>query len=367
MKQFDAIILGAGINGVSIARELQLRGKSVLVLEKRSIGSGSSSKSSKLVHGGLRYLENLEISLVHEALKDRTYLVNHYPELVHLEPFYLPIKNDSSRSPFKIRCGLALYDLLSFNSFGLDRSSNVSLMDFFHLFPRLDNTKIQAVFRYYDAKTNDLELTRQFASEAMSSGAVIVEGTTIDRIDRGETHTIIEAGNQSYCTQALINATGPWVDEVNQEFQLPSRFRIQKVSGIHIEIESVLLPSPVILQTESERIFFMIPSNNRLTIGTTERSEIKECDEITINEKDIDYLIKEANRYFRKPISKDDIVDQYIGVRPIVHSQHDVTKSSREYKLDLHKKGANQLLHVFGGKLTTSLSLARKVAKRLSL
>ncbi len=362
---YDCIILGAGINGLGIAKELSLEGKSVLVIDKGSIGGGTSSHSSRLIHGGLRYLEHFHFGLVKESLRERTYLVKHYPELVSLKPFYLPVYHDSPRPAWMIRTGLWLYDI--FSRF-IARHQKVSKENFSQLFDAIKTEGLHRVYYYYDAKTDDLKLTQTIAKEAQILGCEILEYGLIDRIDFDTKQIDVILAGQKISTQKLVNATGPWIDECNDRYALPSNYMIRKVSGIHLLFDGLIVPTPLLLQTQRDRIFFVIPEPDKgvTIIGTTERTEELPCDEIKVDDADVDYLLAQVNAYMKQPLTREDIVSSYIGVRPLIESKKSEHQSSREYKLDLHKRGESRLLHVYGGKLTTFRSLAKKAVRRLS-
>ncbi len=360
--QYDVIILGAGINGVAIAKALSHLKKSVLVLEKNHIAAGASSNSSRLIHGGLRYLETYEFSLVKEALHDQKYLLDTYPELVRLIPFYLPIYKNSKRPAWMIHTGLWLYSFFAQHG---KKAKEVSREDFIDKFKEMKEDGLRAVFKYYDGRTDDEALTHKIAEEAKEEGACILEKTKIKRLQWDDELIRLESSKGSFQTNILINATGAWVDEVNETFNLPSSYTIEKLSGIHIVIDKALVPGPLILETASKRIFFIIPEIDTTIIGTTERREEGKIDDIRVNNEDIEYLLRESNNYLRTPLKHSDIKEVYIGTRPIIKSQKDPTDMSREYKLDLHHKGKNRVLHIYGGKLTTFPSLAKKVLKAL--
>jgi len=361
-ENYDAIILGAGINGVAIARALALEGKTICVIDKSSIGSGASSRSSRLIHGGLRYLEHFEFSLVKEALKDQKRLLELYPELVELHPFYLPHYKNSKRPQWMIKMGLWIY---SFFGFHQESSKSVKKEDFLRDFPLFRQKNLKYVYKYYDAMTQDLALTARIAEEAKDAGAIFKENSKINGIDLADKEILVSCDETLLQSPLLINATGAWIDEVNTKFQLPSRFSIEKLSGIHLVIDGLLVPEPLILETQSQRIIFILPQINTTLIGTTERVETANIDEVSVNEADVNYLLKELNLYLEKPLVREDVMDVFIGVRPIIKTKKDPSKMSREYKLDLHQLGNKQLLHVYGGKLTTFNSLANKALEQL--
>lgn len=362
-ENYDAIILGAGINGVAIAKALALEGKTVCVIDKQSIGWGASSRSSRLIHGGLRYLEHFEFSLVKEALHDQKRLLELYPDLVEVHPFYLPHYQNSSRPKWMIRLGLWLY---SFFGSHTQSPQEVNKEAFLKNFPVFKPEGLNYVFKYYDAQTQDLQLTAQIANEAQDAGAIFKEHATIHDIELHDKQILVSCDETLLETPLLINATGAWIDEVNAQFHLPSRFTIEKLSGIHLIVNGLLTPEPLILETQSKRIIFILPQEDTTLIGTTERIETGAIDEVSVNEADVNYLIKEVNAYLKQPLIREEVMDVTIGVRPIIKTKKDPSKMSREYKLDLHHVGKEKrILHVYGGKLTTFHSLSQKALQRI--
>lgn len=367
-NNFDAIILGGGVNGCAIGRKLSQDGKKVCLLERKTIGGGTSSNSSKLIHGGLRYLETGQFGLVKESLKDRKRLFELYPDLVKMVPFYLPVYNDSLRPWWMIRIGLGLYDLFSRQP--AYHCRYVNKKNFLDRFPGIKAQGLRRVYVYYDGKTNDRELTKRIADDACGLGAVVKENCQIISVDMDdkEVKVVYRDNDGEHIAEAplLINSTGPWIDEVNERYRLPHNYRISKVSGVHIVIDRELVPDCMFLQTNNRRIFFMIPwQEGKTIIGTTERMEKGICDEVKVQEEDTNYLMECANRYLREPIDKNDICDTFLGIRPLVMNKNasDATSMSRDYKVDVINKGNTRLIHVYGGKLTTCLSMAEKVEK----
>ncbi len=364
---FDVVILGGGINGCAIARKLSQDKKKVCLIERDTIGCGTSSNSSKLIHGGLRYLETRKFGLVKESLKDRKRLTDLYPELVKMVPFYLPVYKDSRRPWWLIRTGLCLYDVLSGQREYFCR--HISNKDFASKFPGVKLEGLRRVYVYYDGKTDDLEITRRIARDAVAAGCDVREQCQVISIHgdglQFRVRFRVNGGDHAVEAPFLVNATGPWIDEVNARYGLQHRYCISKVSGIHVVIKQALVPECMFLQTNDRRIFFMIPWIQETTIiGTTERMETGTCDEVTVHTDDIHYLLQCANRYLLEPVREEDICGTYLGIRPLVmdKSANDATAMSREYKIDVIDKGETRLIHVYGGKLTTCLSMAEKVA-----
>lgn len=361
-ENYDAIIIGAGINGVAIAKALALNGKTVCIIDKSTIGAGASSRSSRLIHGGLRYLEQFEFSLVKEALHDQERLIKLYPELIEVHPFYLPHYKSNKRPKWMIKIGMWIY---SFFGSHQKPASQVDKEAFLKDFPIFKEDKLSFVYKYYDAQTQDLQLTACIAQEAKDAGAIFKEKSTINAIDLADKNIYISCDETLLQTPLLINATGAWIDEVNAQFNLPSRFSIEKLSGIHLVINGLLVPEPLILETQSQRIIFILPQINTTLIGTTERVEVENIDDISVNEVDVNYLLHEVNLYLKEALQREDVMDVFIGVRPIIKTKKDPSKMSREYKLDLHHIGNKRVLHVYGGKLTTFDSLSQKALKIL--
>ncbi|MFQ6678059.1 MAG: FAD-dependent oxidoreductase [Fidelibacterota bacterium] len=362
---YDVIVLGAGINGCGIARELSLRSKKVLVIDKSIIGGGTSSKSSRLIHGGLRYLESFQFNLVKESLLDRKELTELYPDLVRFRPFYLPVYKSSPRNALIIWTGLKLYDFLS-DKYTDHQSKIIPRKEFSLHAPCLKQENLRAVFKYYDAKTNDLKLTRQVAKDAENLGCTIVENTSVKQIKNNQSHFTISSNHGNFQAPVLINATGPWIDEVNHQYHLSAKYQIRKISGIHIVIHGLVANDLLFMQTKGKRIFFIIPEPelNQTLIGTTEREEVISPDDVIVNPEDVKYVLKNINEYLNTDhqIHASDIRHTFIGIRPLISHKENPTDLSREYELDLHKINGTKLLHVFGGKMTTFLSLARKAA-----
>jgi glycerol-3-phosphate dehydrogenase len=368
---YDAIILGGGINGCAIARKLSQEGKKVCLLERLAIGCGTSSNSSKLIHGGLRYLETGRFGLVKESLKDRKRLFELYPDLVEMVPFYLPVYDDSLRPWWMIRTGLGMYDIFSRQHEYHCRYINNE--DFAEKFPGVKTAGLRRVYVYFDGKTDDLELTSRIAQDAVSSGGVVRENCQVISVQGNDKVFQVlyqdSSGENEAVAPLLINATGPWIDEVNAKYQLTHNYRINKVSGIHIVINRTLVPDCMFLQTNNRRIFFMIPwTEGKTIIGTTERIENSSCDEVKVQEDDVNYLLECANHYLQEKVSRDDICHTFLGIRSLVmdmNDKADATSMSRDYKIDVIRQGETKLIHVYGGKLTTCLSMAEKVAGRV--
>ena len=264
--------------------------------------------------------------------------------------------------------GLWIYDLLS-GSRSAGKSKTEDKYNFLQRFPAFKEEGLRAVLSYVDAKTHDWELTRRVADDFQDLGGTIIVHDHVKQIDWDASGFTIHSAAGVFQAPHLINATGPWMDEVNAQYGFPANYGIRKVSGIHLIFEGVIVPNLMFMQTREKRIFFIIPEpeNNQTLIGTTEREEDCEMDDVEATEEDIQYLLDQVNAYLRPDhqFRRKDVRDIYIGVRPLVRRKGEMSDVSREYKLDLHHQGESKLLHIFGGKLTTYLSLAEKVSETI--
>ena len=251
MQNYDVIVLGAGINGCGIAEKLAQSGKRVLLLDKEGVGQGTSSKSSRLIHGGLRYLETGQIHLVYEALHDRQRLITKYPDLVEPRRFILPIYKSSPRPAWMIRIGLWMYDLLS-GSRKVGHSKTEDISEFKSDFPAFIEDGLNSVLSYVDAKTHDRELTRRVADDFQKLGGTVIVHCEIQSIKSNDEHFELYSSTGDFFAPILVNATGPWLNEVNEKFDFPARFQIRKVSGIHLIFDGLIVPELMFMQTRKK-------------------------------------------------------------------------------------------------------------------
>lgn len=371
----DLLIIGGGINGVGIAADAAGRGLSVTVCEGDDLASGTSSYSSKLIHGGLRYLQYGDLKLVRESLREREILLRSAPYLVYPRAFVIPIGHQPQPA-WLIRLGLWLYDHLAKRD-QLPSSRRVSLRDTIYGEPL--STSLTQGFRYFDCQTDDARLVILNAIAAHKHGAQILTYTHPQTIQRGNRTWHITLFNrltaQTTTVEArcLINAAGPWVMSVADQLGITLPQHIQLVKGSHLLIKkpysgdhAYLLPQP------DRRVVFMIPYlSDYLLIGTTDvpflTTELKQTppQSIQISDQEIDYLCNAVNRYLKKPITPDDILWQYAGLRALIDNRAaNASALTRDYQLCLDQTGA-PVLSVLGGKLTTYRPLAEAVLHKL--
>ena len=364
IKSFDILIIGGGINGAGIARDASGRNLKVCLVEKNKVGSATSSWSSKLIHGGLRYLENYEFKLVRESLKEREIINNIASDIVRPLPFVIP-HTKAQRPKWIISLGLFLYDFIGGKS-SLPKSSKINI---YNEIPGILKKNFKYGFKYYDLQVDDKKLVELNINDAKKRGGVIIEDKKVVQVKRYNDHWVIKLDDQTNLyTKILINASGPWVNDVLQNvIKLNSKKSIRLVKGSHI-ITKKLYDKDIAftLQNSDNRVIFVIPYNvNYSLIGTTE-IEVTSPENTKIDKNEIDYLLNVVNKYFINQISINDIVDTYSGIRPLIEDYKIANQVSRDYYFDLNvESNFSPLLNVYGGKLTTFRKLSENVLKIL--
>ncbi len=364
-ESFDLLIIGGGINGVGIARDASGRNLSVLLVEQDDLAAHTSSASTKLIHGGLRYLEYYEFRLVREALLERERLLGIAPHIIWPLEFVLP-QSPQGRSSWRIRAGLFLYDHLAPRS-RLPNSKAVH----FGPHPAVTILKPEYVqgFTYADCWVEDSRLVALNALDAAERGAKILTHTKLLSA-HPENHGWIahlldqKSGKEdTVYVRAIVNAAGPWVGEVlTKELGIQTQKTVRKVKGSHIIVPKLYDGDyAFILQNPDNRIIFVIPYEYEFSlIGTTDIPYPGDPGEVTISSEEIQYLCENASRYFRTTLDPKDVVRSYSGVRPL-YDDHAANASAvtRDYVLDMEGKGEiPPLLSIFGGKITTYRRLA---------
>ena len=362
---YDIFIIGGGINGAGIARDASGRGLKVYLAEKGKVGSATSSWSSKLIHGGLRYLENYEFKLVAESLREREVITQIAPAITKPLPFVIP-HTKKLRSKLLIRLGLFLYDNLG----GKTKIPKSSKVIFAEQYQNILQSKFTEGFQYYDVQVDDKKLVEMNIDDAKKKGAHIVEDTKVINANRIDNYWEITLNNnEKIKSKILINAAGPWINEiVNNVLKINAKKSIRLVRGSHI-ITKKLYDEEVAftLQNEDNRIVFVIPYKGEYSlIGTTE-VDVDTPDNPSISNEEKIYLINTINNHFIKQISQEDIVETYSGIRPLIEDFKDATKVTRDYIFDLNEDDSQApLLNIYGGKLTTYRKLAENVLLTLN-
>jgi len=358
-KVFDLFIIGGGINGAGIARDAAGRGLSVCLADKGEIGGATSSWSTKLIHGGLRYLENYEFKLVRESLKEREIVYKIAKSISKPIPFIIPYV-DEIRPAWLIKIGLFLYDNLG----GKSNIPKSKTLDLKKNFPNILKKNYKTGFKYFDIQIDDKKLTKLNVKDAKKNKAKIFEYNKVKKAEIIDNEwTITLQDGKKIKSKILINASGPWINEtLHKNIKIKSKKKIRLVKGSHI-ITKKLYKDDVAFtfQNTDKRIIFVIPYKGKFSlIGTTE-VEVKSPENQGISKKEIEYLIKSVNNYLNNEISKKDIIDTYSGVRPLIEDFNTASKVTRDYVFDLKIINKLPLLNIYGGKLTTYRKLSEKV------
>jgi glycerol-3-phosphate dehydrogenase len=358
-KVFDLFIIGGGINGAGLARDAAGRGLSVCLADKGEIGGATSSWSTKLIHGGLRYLENYEFKLVRESLKEREIIYKIAKPISKPIPFIIPYV-DKIRPAWLIKMGLFLYDNLG----GKTIIPKSNTLDISKKLPNILKKKYKTGFQYFDVQIDDKKLTKLNIKSAKKYKAKVLEYNKVKKaeIDGNEWVIHLQKG-EKIKSKILINASGPWINEtLKKNIKIKSKNKIRLVKGSHI-ITKKLYNKDVAFtfQNTDKRIIFVIPYKKKFSlIGTTE-VEVKSPENKEISKKEIQYLIRSVNNYLEKQISTKDIVDSYSGIRPLIEDFNQASKVTRDYIFDLNIIKKLPLLSIYGGKLTTYRKLAENV------
>lgn len=370
---FDVFVIGGGINGCGIARDAVGRGYSVALAEMDDFASGTSSGSTKLIHGGLRYLEHYEFRLVREALMEREVLWAMAPHVIWPMRFVLPYHKGGPRPAWLIRLGLFLYDhiggrkLLPATS-TLDMTRDPAGAPLKRLFTK--------AFEYSDGWVDDARLVVLNARDAADRGARIMARTRVVSARRENGHWAIETedtrtgARETVRARLLVNATGPWVDQVLADtLGKNDVHNVRLVQGSHIVVKKKFDdPRAYFFQNPDGRIMFAIPYQNDFTlIGTTDRDFTGNPADVRISDAEVGYLCKSASEYFSDPVTTDDIVWTYSAVRPLYDDgASKAQEATRDYVLRVEgQNGQAPLLNVFGGKLTTYRRLAESALEKV--
>jgi glycerol-3-phosphate dehydrogenase len=365
---YDLLIVGGGINGCAIARDAAGRGLSVRLVEQGDLAQGTSSASTKLIHGGLRYLELYEFCLVHEALAERELLLAAAPHVIWPLKFVLPYEK-GLRPVWLLRLGLFLYDHLARRK-RLEGSHMVTLSGDALGAPLRDIYRVG--FTYADCWVDDSRLVVLNARDAAARGATISVGAKLIHAERrGDHWRATLAGGETIEARALVNAAGPWVSHVIEDaLRIPSRKHVRLVKGSHLVLRRLFEGAQAyILQNPDGRIIFAIPYEREFTlVGTTDVSYDGSAGAVEISEEETDYLLASLNHFLYRPATRGDIVWSYAGLRPLYDDGSlKASVVTRDYAFDLDAPdAAAPSLSIFGGKITTARRLAEHALDQLA-
>lgn len=368
LKPVDLVVIGGGVNGAGIARDAVGRGLSVVLCEKDDLGQGTSSRSGKLIHGGLRYLEYYEFRLVREALIEREVLLNAAPHIVWPMRFVLP-HSPEQRPAWLVRLGLFLYDHLGGRR-KLPGCRNINLTRD----PEGKPIKPQftRAFEYSDCWVDDARLVSLNALDAKERGATVMTRTAATSARRMGSEwevefTAADGARSRVRAKAIANAAGPWVENViNGVAGSNSPRRVRLVKGSHIIVPKFWEgPQAYLFQNNDKRVIFVNPYEGDMAlIGTTDIPYEGRAEDVAIDDREVDYLLAAVNRYLKAPIRKDSIIHAFSGVRPLYDDNAENPSAvTRDYVFDV--TGAPPMLSVFGGKITTYRKLAEHALDKL--
>lgn len=342
-------VIGGGINGLCVAWLALQQGHQVTLFERAELLKETSSKSSKLLHGGLRYLENGEFRLVKEALQERQFWLDHVPDIAHPLCFYLPVFADSRRSTFTIRLGLYLYDFLAGNR-GIEKHRKEPLDAFIQAHPEFRHKQLRAVYSYWDGQMDDYQLGLWVADQVRESGGRIFEHTGIERV--GVNGDVMTEFGDEQSFDRVINVAGPWAEHLLSQSGIRSDTHLDLLRGSHLLLDREIDRAFTLEVPGERRVIFVLPYQGKTLLGTTEvRQQLDEP--VIVSEEERDYLLHVYQYYFPNQ-ELPEVLDSFAGVRPLLKSHSNPNKASREYAIERQGK----LTTVFGGKWTTARALA---------
>jgi len=368
-ETFDLAVIGGGITGASIARDAAMRGLSVALVERGDFASGTSSRSSRLIHGGLRYLRDRHIRLVREGLRERGLLLRLAPHLVRPIPFTLPVYEDGRDSPTLLRLGLTGYDLLA-GTLGIGRHRALPRDRLIGAEPALRDRGLQTGFRYFDAITNDARLTLSVALSAVDCGAAAanyVEAVSLEmtngRLSGVNCRDL--AGMQELTVRArvVVGAAGPWTDQLRAMVDAPAALRPTK--GIHIVVPRERLhTNSVVAFYWAERPLFAVPAGRHTYVGTTDTDWTGDPSGVEANADEVAYVLEAVNGNFNVELTMSDVGATWAGVRPLITEEGSPSPSdvSRDYEI---LDGPLGMYTICGGKLTSARAMAEDLLDRV--
>jgi glycerol-3-phosphate dehydrogenase len=372
-EEADLVVVGGGITGAGIVRDAARRGLRVVLFEQNDIAYGTSSRSSKLIHGGLRYLESYEFSLVFESVSERRVVMDLAPHLVNPMAFLFPVYQGARKSLRMISAGMWLYDGLAlFRS--PKRHRTLTPGEVAEEEPLLKQEGLQGAPVYYDCSTDDARLTLETVIDATRNGGVVVTSARIDALiknDQGRISGVVvkntrDGGIREVKAHTVINATGPWTDEVLAMSGPRKGKLLRPTKGVHIVVDRKKLPvehAVVLFHPADNRVLFALPWGDRTYVGTTDTDYDGVPGEEAATLEDVDYLLAAPNHYFpTNQVGRGDVVATWAGLRPLIAPEPEVgemdeSQVSREHQIVIGEDG---LITIAGGKLTTYRKMAKE-------
>lgn len=368
---YDLVIVGAGVHGAGVALAAAAAGYKTLLLEKWHPAHGTSSRSSKLIHGGLRYLESAQFRLVRESLTERALMLRNAPELVRLQPFFLPVYANTRRRPWQLRIGLSLYAVLgglkAGTGFGAIPRSQWASLD------GIEVNGLQSVMRYWDGQTDDAALTRAIVHAAQQLGCEVRVPATFTGAELGTQGVAVEYSHdgRTHSAQAcaLVNAAGPWAAEVLSHIRPAQPPRpLELIQGTHIVLPGATTEGIYYVEAPQDgRAVFVMPWRNHTLVGTTETSYQGQPEDVRPLPSEVAYLLEIAQYYFPKfrSFSTHDVMASFAGLRVLPRADTRAFNRPRETILEVDRPAKPRLLSIYGGKLTGWRATGEHVIARL--
>ncbi|MCA9815133.1 MAG: glycerol-3-phosphate dehydrogenase/oxidase [Candidatus Obscuribacterales bacterium] len=382
-KKFDLIILGGGIVGAGVAQDAATRGLSVLLLEMEDFSSGTSSKTTKLIHGGLRYLEQFQFRLTRELCHERSLLEHLAPHLVKDFSFVMPVKEENKWFSYKARAGLTLYDILAGQLTSVRRHEKLSNQEVLEAAPSLNPSRLAGGLRFHDCISDDSRMVIEVIKSAEAAGATIInymEATDFVRTDDGERITAVIARDRysgtdiKFGCHACVNATGVWSDKLASKMNPEWKSRIVPAKGVHIMVPLAAFETntALFLPTKDNRYVFVVPWQRALMIGTTDTNYTGPFEDSLPEPEEVDYLLSVVNEYAgSSKLSRADVIAAWAGLRPLVGpADKDMADNSGEATSTLSREhylfeGPENVVGLIGGKLTNYRILATHVVDKI--
>ncbi len=369
------LVLGGGIHGVGVLHDMASRGwRDCFLVERARLASGTSSRSTKLIHGGLRYLRNpYDYGLVFEALHERRLLMELAGDIVRPLEFCLPIPHGAAMPGWMARIGLTMYDLLA-GSARIEWNRKMTFEEVNHKLPCLDTNKIRGAYSFWDCQTDDVALTRRVAESAMGLGAGISESTEAVSIRRSGEGWIVQVKKPDgslveISALYVVNALGPWANHFLEQSNIKPEYVGINSKGVHLILPDMNMKIGAFLQSPKDgRIFFLLPWMNKTLVGTTETPFPGDPDQMTVNQNDIDYLLTRASDYLREPLKLSDVEETFAGLRWLHQDpSRSLKDTSRSFAIARTvSSGRGMLLTLYGGKLSAYRSLSEKVGDQIA-
>lgn len=354
MNIYDLAILGGGINGVAIARDAAQRGLKVILFEKSDFASGASSKSSKLVHGGLRYLTSYSFHLVKESLTERALLLKNAPHLVKPLAFLYPVYKGQDYPLWQVKLGISFYNWLSKREFP---QRNLAQSEIATLMPNLTMHDLKGGCCYFDAQMQDNRLVIENMLSAEAEGATLLNYTAVTSVKKGRETFHLETEKGSFEAKCVVNATGAWSNLTRTSLHLSENFSVHPTKGVHVVLPQINPTHALALTAPQDgRLFFLIPWMGYSLLGTTDTPFTGNPDKVEAEKEDVDYLLTALSHYF--PTISLSPIASFAGLRPLAKTSKTNGTISREHSIHVTPDG---VLTVLGGKYTTYRKIAEEV------